>query len=177
MTISLLSDNQNLRSYQYHYGAIVVPFVFISTMHSVNYIKKRVKTPHVEKFLFYYILFSAIITAYFYSPIPGMKDADYRPYTIQNTNEINRYLSLIPPRSSVSASNNIGAHLSHRENVYVIPYAINSADFIVLFGEKKSVVNSVQHLRYDTLVQDTKNNFYIFKKKTLTGCDGKHCLP
>ncbi len=177
VAISLLSSNQNLRSYQYHYGAIIMPFVYISTMYGVAFlIKKFRKFPHIETALFYYILFSAFITVYFYSPIPGMKDADYRPYMTQNTELISRYLSIIPKNSSVSASNNIGAHLSHRENIFVIPFALNSADYVVLYGEKKSVVNSVEHLKYSVLVQDTKNNFYIFKKKASVECF-TNCLP
>lgn len=175
MAISLLSSNQNLRSYQYHYGAIIMPFVYISTMYGIITLKRKLKYQHIDKAIFYYILFTAFLTAYFYSPIPGMKDADYRPYTTQNTKEISEYLSLIPKNASVSASNNIGAHLSHRENIYVIPFAMNSADFVVFYKEKKSTVNSIDHLKYEILVQDTQNGFFLFKK-TENKCT-THCLP
>lgn len=176
MAISLLSTNTNLRSYQYHYGAIVMPFVYISTMYGMLFLIHRIKKLPIKNILFYYILFSALITCYFYSPIPGMKDADYRPYTAQNTLLISHYLSLIPQNSSVSASNNVGAHLSHRDNIYVIPFALESADYIVLYGERKSTVNSVNRVTHEELVQDTKNNFYLFKKRENSTCSG-NCKP
>ncbi len=176
MAISLLSSNQNLRSYHYHYGAIIVPFVYISTMYGIKNLSRKFSHIKLNKILFYYILFAAVISAYFYSPIPAMKDADYRPYVAQNTSEISRYLSLIPPNASVSASNNIGAHLSHRENIYVVPFAMDKADYVVLYGEKKSFVNSVTHVKYTALVQDTKNNFYLFKRRDSVECTN-NCLP
>lgn len=174
--INLLSNNSNLHSYHYHYGAIILPFVYISAIYGVAFLIDRIKKPYIKKLLFYYIIGAAIINVYFYSPIPGMKDADYRPYTVENTDKITHYLSLIPSSASVSASNNIGAHLSHRENIYVIPFAINTADYIVLYGEKKSVVNSIDHIKYDILVQNEEENFFIFKKKTRSDCQTL-CLP
>lgn len=176
MAISLLSNNTNLRSYQYHYGAIAMPFVYISTMYGIVFLKSKLKNMNSEKAIFYYILFFAFLTVYFYSPVPGMKDADYRPYTTENSLQISQYLSLIPINSSVSASNDIGAHLSHRDNIYVIPFALNTAEYIVLHGEKKSTVNTVDHLKYDILVQDSKNNFYLFKRKGDVECK-TNCLP
>lgn len=176
MAISLLSTNPNLRSYQYHYGAIVMPFVYISTMYGMLFLIRRIKRVPIKSILFYYILFTALLTCYFYSPIPGMKDADYRPYTAQNTTLIFHYLSLIPQNSSVSASNNVGAHLSHRDNIYVIPFALNSADYIVLYGERRNTVNSISRITHEPLVEDAINNFYLFKKKEKGSCTG-YCKP
>lgn len=175
LLIYLLSANEGLRSYQYHYGAVILPFIYISTMYSVAFIIKKIKKTFTVKILFYYLLGSLLISTYLYSPLPGMREADYKPYTSTSAVKISQYLALIPPDSSVSASNNVGAHLSHRDKIYVVPNALQTADYVVLYGEKKSMVNSVNAQKYESMVTDELENFYLFKKKSFNPC--LSCTP
>lgn len=175
LAINLLSTNQNLRSYEYHYGAIIIPFIYISTMYGIVALRNRFKKIDLSKPLFYYLLFTLCLTTFFFSPIPGMKDGDYRPYTTSNTKTIEGYLSVIPADASVSASNSIGAHLSHRENIYVVPNAITTADYVVIYQENITLQRLIDNQKYDTLIQDNENNFFLFKKKLTTSCI--NCIP
>lgn len=170
LAINLLSTNVNLRSYEYHYGAIIIPFVYISTMYGIVMLTNKVKKPFIQNFLFYYILVTTIVACYFYSPLPGMKNADYGPYITTNSGKIREYLSLIPDTSSVSASNDVGAHLSHRENIYVFPNAISSADVVVLYREKPTARTLINEQLYDAVISDKKNDFYLFKKRLTKSC-------
>ncbi|MDO8270006.1 MAG: DUF2079 domain-containing protein, partial [Candidatus Levybacteria bacterium] len=173
--IYLLSSNENLRMHYYHYGALIVPFIYVSTIYGIKFIINKTKYRNTGNMIFYYLLTALLLTFYLYSPLPGMREADYRIFSSQNSDVLKKYLALIPPDASVSASNNIGAHLSQREKIYVMPYGINFAEYVVLHGASKSVVNSIDILQYDSYVSDPQLNFYIFKKKTSAPCS--LCTP
>jgi uncharacterized membrane protein/uncharacterized membrane protein YbhN (UPF0104 family) len=180
--IYLLSSNPNLRSFQYHYGAIIIPFVYVSTIYGIAFLLKKIRRKFIERTIFYYLLFVTGIVVYFYSPLPGMKNADNGPYITRNTSKVSDYLTLIPQSASVSASNNIGAHLSHRDKVYVVPNGINEADYIALYREKKSLVDLINTNTYNILIADEKNDFYLFVKKSFSNMgkkmsECKNCKP
>ena len=90
------------------------------------------------------------------------------------TEKFKQYLKIIPSDAKVSASNNIAAHLSEREWIFVLPYGMDNADFIVIHNEEKfnSIVN---RSNYDLVTEDLKNNFYIYKKRLNTNCN--YCNP
>jgi uncharacterized membrane protein len=167
LAINLLSTNPNLRSFQYHYGAIIVPFVYISSMYGMAFLLKKTSRKYMEKALFYYILLITCVVVYLYYPLPGMKNSDNAPNTTRDTQKIMDYLTLIPQSTSVSASNNIGAHLSHRDKIYVVPNGINDADYIAFYRESKSLVDSVDTQIYNILIANEKDNFYLFFRKSL----------
>ena len=100
--------------------------------------------------------------------MPGMLHADYWPFIITNSSVIDRYLSIIPAEAAVSASNNIGAHLSHRKEIYVIPFGMATSEYIVLYGEKDIMVQSVNLQKYNIIIGDKKNNFYLYRQKPKT---------
>lgn len=176
IAIYTLSSNPGLRSDQYHYGAIIMPFVYISTIYGIAFILKKIKQPLAEKGLMYYLLGVTILTTYAYSPLPGMLGADYGPFLKNDAVSLNSYLSLIPKNASVSASNNLGAHLSNRDNIFVVPFGIYSADYVALYGEKKNMVSMVDTQKYNALVQNEKINFYLYKKNEMKNCIG-NCTP
>ena len=108
-----------------------------------------------------------LISTYFYSPLPGMINADYAPFTTTNSKTIDSYLSLIPKTASVSASNNLGAHLSHRDHIYVVPFAMESAEYVVLYGENRKMLSLVNHLKYQALISDKKIIFIYISSNQL----------
>lgn len=172
--IYLLSGNQNLRTHHYHYGALIIPFIYISTIYSISFLFKRFKKRALTTAVFYYLLVMLIVSCYLYSPLPGMREADYRPFLSQSA-AIKKHLLIIPPDASVAASNNIGAQLSHREKIYVLPFGIAIADYIVMHGESKETIGKVDLGTYEGIIMDKKLNFYIFKKAVISNCS--YCLP
>lgn len=46
---------------------------------------------------------------------------------------INYSLGMISPYAKIAATNNIGAHLTHRDDIYTIPIGIDDADTIVFY--------------------------------------------
>lgn len=136
LAINLLSKDPNLHSYQYHYGAVIVPFVYISAVYGISYILKRVKFKKVSEVIFYYLIFITIISLYYFSPLPGTKNEDIDIYNTNNYSQIYTYLSIIPKDAQVSASNHIGAHLSLRKVIYVLPNGMENSDYIVFLQGK-----------------------------------------
>lgn len=167
MAIYLLSKNFEFRSYEYHYGAIIIPFIYIASIYSAKKVIGKYKK-YAQSFIFYYLTAFTIFSVYFYSPLPGMRSAENFPFTAIDYQKIHSYLSIIPKNASVSSSNNIGAHLSNREKIFVVPNGMTTADYIVLYNEKKSLVSQVSPIDYELNVSYKK--FYIFKKKGITSC-------
>jgi hypothetical protein len=135
-------------------------------MYGVALLFKKFQNQHIKKIVFYYLLTFALVSCFLYSPLPGMMSADYRMFRNSNNQTIQMYLSIIPPSASVAASNDIGAHLSHREKIYVVPFGMGISDYIVLHGANAHLMGMVDMNSYDTLVSNKKINFYIFKKHT-----------
>ena len=130
--INVLSDNPNLRSIQFHYGALLVPFIYISAIFGV---KKILSLKRVNlNFVFYPLLFFIVYSTWLYSPLPGTKNADVDVFkTNTDIPRILREIQKIPAGKPVSATNNIAAHLVQREKIYVIPNGIETVDYLVFY--------------------------------------------
>ena len=161
MAIYLLSQNYEYRSHQYHFGALIVPFVYIASIHGISKIVKKFGKSNI-KIIFYYILVATAITTYYYSPLPGMKNFDAIPFSKKMSQSVKNYLYLIPSESSVSASNSIGAHLSHREKIYVVPRGMNIAEYIIFYNEKPEIVSQIDTNNYRLIISE--NNFLLYKR-------------
>lgn len=173
--IYLFSSNLEYRSYQYHFGAVIIPFVYIGAIYSAQKIGTKFKAINASKLLIYYLGFVTIYTLYSYSPIPGLKSGDTTPLRVKNAYKIEEYLTIIPPTADVAASNSIGAHLSHRKKIYVVPYGINLAAYVVLYRENYGLIEKVDKSTYRLLIGDSVNNFYLFKMKDDLSCSS--CQP
>jgi len=148
--INIFSDNPNLQSYQYHYGALTVPFVYISAIYGIKLIIKKVKSPSISNIIFYYLIAISIFTTYNYSPLIGMENADDSAFKkIEGKEEVINAISNISPEKSVSATNNIAAHLVQREKIYVYPYGSEFADYLVFYK------NDLEEAREITLYDDS----------------------
>lgn len=147
--INIFSDNSNLRSTQYHYGALLVPFIYISAIYGT---KKIISRKFVSKnLIFYFLLFFIVYSAWLYSPLPGMKNADTDAFkTVSNRAEILYEIRKIPATKSVSATNNIAAHLVQREKVYVIPNGMDMVDYLVFYKEDMELAQ--EYLAYENFI-------------------------
>ncbi|HZR40748.1 MAG TPA: DUF2079 domain-containing protein [Ktedonobacteraceae bacterium] len=79
-----------------------------------------------------FVLFNAVKADYsFYGHLPFSSGFQW-PSTSAHTALAQRFIGMIPPTASVSAQNKLVPHLSHREKIYLFPYASESADYIFL---------------------------------------------
>jgi len=175
LLINLLSNNSGLRQIYYQYSATITPFIFISAIYAVNQILKLF--PKIsKKYIYAYLLIFTLSSAYFFGPLPGAKNPSVEMFIHPQKNKvmIDSYLSKIPEKYSVAATNNLGAHLSHRQTIYTIPIGIGKADVVVLLlndkfaqpspKEQKNLANNLKQDKNYVEVFE-KDDFIIFKKQ------------
>jgi uncharacterized membrane protein len=170
LLINLLSNNSQLHQIYYQYTAAITPFIFVTAIMGVAFLKKITKLPII--FFTIYLLVISLVSAYFFGPLPGASESNLDMYTRQLNDKdfIDKYLSAIPKRLSVAATNNVGSHLSQRQRIYTVPNGIGKADVIVflltdpqaLILEKKMVENLKQN--HDYFITLEKENFIVFRK-------------
>lgn len=176
LIINFLSTNENFKSITFHYAAAIIPFIYISSIYGIKKIL-FVKRTSVN-FLFYYLLFSSIISAWLYGPLPGSNHPSLEIYTneVANKNEIHEFINSIPKNLSVSATNNLGAHLSHRNDIYTIPNGVNKADMLLFLlndpfaqptpEEQQKIVRSLSNDK--NYIQVAKyDKFIAFERRSL----------
>ncbi len=172
--INLLSNNPQLHQIYYQYTASVTPFLFISAIYSVYFLKKYFPKISIN-IISIYLIITAVTSAYFLGPLPGSKEPNIDMFTKQLTNTavIEKFISGIPQDYSVAATNNLGAHLSQRQKIFTIPVGIDKADVILFLlndlsaqpslGEQKKIVENMQQDKsYIQIFKD--GDFIVFEK-------------
>jgi len=168
LAINLLSQNKQMHEIYYQYSAAITPFVFVSTIFGFKNIKSAFPFLSYSS-LATLVFVLSLISAYSYGPLPLAKKPQTVMFTepLGNREVIEETLSGIPKEKSVSASNNLGAHLSQREKIYVIPNGVDVADVVVILAktDEKSleILRQVSQDPYYILVFRDRD-FYVYKK-------------
>ncbi len=172
--INLLSNNSQLRDLYYQYTSAITPFIFISAIYSVRFLTHKFSKISISFFV-WYLIFFALVSAYFIGPLPLSKNPSVSVFTeqLKNRNEISKFLANIPEEYSIAATNNLGSHLSRRQNIYIIPLGMKKADIIVFLlndkfaqpslpAQKELAQSLKQDKRYFLLYES--GDFIVFKK-------------
>lgn len=173
--INLLSNNGQLHQIYYQYSAAITPFIFISGIFGVKQFTRwfpKIPKQHIA----FYLLFFTFFSAYSFGPLPGAKNPNIDMFTKPQPNKeiIENFLSKIPEKYSVAATNNLGSHLSRREIIYTIPIGIDKANVILfllndnwarpsLRAQKEMTDNMKSDKRYIKVFE--KDDFAVFKKQ------------
>lgn len=174
LLINLLSSNDHFHQIYYQYSSNITPFIFIS---SILGVKKIIKWfPKISSiFIASYLLIFTLLSAFLYGPLPATKYPNLDMFTKPQKNKeiIDKILSEIPENNSVSATNNLGSHLSHREKVSTIPLGFNDADYVLFLqnngysqikiGSENELIDSLRH-NSNYLKVFEKDDFVVFKK-------------
>ena len=137
--INLLSGNSKLHQIYYQYSATITPFIFIAAIFGVrNLIKWFPKIPIAT--YTYCLLLTVYYSAYAFGPLPFAKHPNIVMFTKpqENRAEIENFISNIPVHYSVAATNNIGSHLSQRQEIFTVPNGIGEADIIIFLLNNQS---------------------------------------
>lgn len=170
LVINLLSDKNELHQIYYQYTAAISPFLFIAAIYSVRFILK-IQTKISPFVVFSFILVAALYGSYLFGPLPWSERPNTAMYSKQNNlkNYIISKLNSLPENAKVATSNNLGAHLSHREYIYTLPFGVESADFVTIllpdnpsFKEKQLISDLKNNNKYKLIWQ--KELFYGFKR-------------
>ncbi len=119
---NLLSNHSYMHSIRYNYIALIVPFIYISTIYASAKLMRNRKTKVLISLLL--ILSAGLTNYYFMSPSPFSKRSLDKYFGYQYPSRVaftNEAISLIPPDASVSATPFFVPHLTHREKIYEFP--------------------------------------------------------
>lgn len=125
------------------------------------------------------ILFASITSSILYGPLPYSSDpyADEHLVKKEGVDSAKEMFKLIPPNVSISATNELGAHLSIRKNAYTFPYPPHKEPEYVMINLakpyraskpisrkefNKSIKESLVQRNYG--VFHSKDGYTIFKK-------------
>lgn len=177
LLIDLLSSNSQLHKIYFQYSASITPFLFIAAVYSLKLLRKI--APSVSTMFFaQLILLSTLFSVYQYGPLLGAKDPNVSMFTerLENEKLIDKFLSRIPKRYSVAATNEVGSHLSHRQKIYTIPVGVDQADVIIMLNRTSLSDEEIRIIKdVDAKLLKDKNyfvvyrddQFIVFKKKGL----------
>ncbi len=175
--IDLLSNNAQLHEIYYQYTSVIFPFIFISSIYGAK--RTIYKFPFLSANVLSVIILSCtIFAAYFYGPLPGAKLANIDMFTKQlpYANDVDLFLQDIPTRYSITATNNVGSHLSHRQKIFTIPNGVGEADVVVFLLNDPFAQPSLEKqkemakkLVYDPTYTElfSEGDFIAFAKKSL----------
>ena len=169
LTINLLSNNPQLHQIYYQYTAALSPFIFITAIIGARFLLRNI-SPMI---LTVYLITACLVSAYIYGPLPGAVESNLNMYVKQLAykEEIEHYLAGISGDISIAATNNVGSHLSHRKDIYVLPIGTGKADTIILLLTNPSTFDAEKKLaeelkKNDDYYLDTQiDKFIVFKKK------------
>lgn len=136
--INLLSRNVQLHQIYYQYTTVISPFLFISAIYGIQFVKRLVpKIPYVYFALL--ILFSTVYASYAYGPLPYAIKPNTFMFTkpLHNKKEITAALLTISKDAHVFASNDLASHLSRREYIYVYPEGLEKANIVAMLTRNK----------------------------------------
>lgn len=146
LSMSLFSTYRLYYSLEGHYGAFIVPFIFLGFVHGLTKLQemKRAKFSTL-KFTTFAFLTTTIVFA-------TMLPTVYSQYQVFNPNNehnsiVRSFISRIPQNASVLTQSNIFPHLSNRPNAYTIAPPTWSYEYMQV--DKEILANlSKQSIQY-----------------------------
>lgn len=174
--INLLSNNSNLHQIYYQYTSGITPFIFIAAIFGVKNLTRLFPQKQTLSVLLIFISAFTIHSAYEFGPMPGAKHPNLDMFTKQLSDRklIQSFIEDIPQEYKVTATNNLGSHLSRRRYIFTIPEGIKQADIVAfllndpfaqpsLDAQRKIASEIKTNKDYKVLIE--KGDFVVFQKK------------
>lgn len=137
--INVLSNNPMMRQIDYQYTSGITPWIFISSIYGYSKVVEILAKFKKTKKYMYQIVTLGLCTALFFS----VRQWGELPFSIHNRLWLfttiqsekwvmDKVIHSIPSNFSVSATNNIGAHLSQRKYLYNYPINASASDYVLV---------------------------------------------
>lgn len=145
VAINLLADTGPAQSIEYHYAAVIAPFVIASAILGLARLRespRRARLPRralAPGALAAALVAGGLLVGARVGPLPlwsgvplGWDGSPHMTFTPDaQARALARAVALVPPDARVSASNAPGAHLSARRRVHLFP-VVRDADYVVI---------------------------------------------
>lgn len=174
-----------MRTIHFHYDSGITPFLAIATILAFRYIilffDKFIRREKLKQYGLYGFCIILVAIAfrvnYHYSPLPTTPSCWCQIYKVTDEDKaFEKALQNLPPKASVSASIEVRSHVNHREEIYFVPSATPSAQYIALITENR-LIGNIEPKEYENklipiLLKDPNHHllfksehFYLFEKK------------
>jgi uncharacterized membrane protein len=133
LMINLLSSySMTHYPFMYYHTAPILSFIFISTIFSLHRLEKYINKSLVS-FPFILVFIPSLMFSIAFSPAPYSLVSSSREFVVDDhARKIDEIKEMIPGKASLSVQNNLGAHFSHRENVYTFPFLSDKTEYVLL---------------------------------------------
>ena len=173
VAIGVLSSNPQLRQIYYQYTTPITPFIFIAAIYGIK--RLRDFFPGLPRLAIgIYLVVMGVMTAYLYGPLPGSREPNLAMITKpqKHAELIDAYMARLPDTYTITASNNLGSHLSHRPSIYTLPIGADTADIVAILhdpttaGSDDYQTQLISKLKSDSgyLIFYELDDFIVFKK-------------
>ena len=165
LAINLLSNNSQLHEIYFQYTATITPFIFISAIYGVKRLIKLFPKLNLSTYC-YFLILTTLLSMTLFGPLPGTKKPSVEMFNTVSQEEkiIDGFLSAVPSRYSIAATNNIGSHLSRRQRIYTVPIGIDKADIVMfLLNDQYAQPSLKAQIEMANKMRNNKNYIQIFK--------------
>lgn len=177
--INLSSRHVEMQSIHFHYTTVFIPVFTIASIYGLAYLRRISQRfgKVLQSVALVVALMITIRVTYHYGPLPITESCWCYPYRVSDIDrQFEQVLRSIPETASVTSSPELHAHLTQRRDAYVLPYATDSADFIALIDQVRSVDvlgPKPEELALIQRLEQEKNyirvwhagNYYLYRKK------------
>jgi uncharacterized membrane protein len=178
LAINVLSTHPEMHSIKYHYPAGLIPGLVISSIYGLHYLQSLIKKlPRQSIFAIALVALAIVLrTNYHHSPLPTTQSCWCVSYQVSDEDRaFERLLRSIPEDAAVTASTEIHAHVSQREHSYILPFGLESSEYVALidqnriidnYGPKPYELSLIKKLNKDSRYRQVNKigHFYLYKK-------------
>lgn len=183
LAINLLGSKEHIHYHSifFQYNCSILPFLYISLVYSMSFLKQKKSTWLFPSAVF--ILSLHIFFSYYFGPAPWSKsfvnpdykaaqfrtlDYSYKSYVpAENLEVLREAVGLIPHDASVSAQSDIVPHLVNRRGLYFFPSSIEKAEYVIIDmkGNTWPAMDKKEYINNAKMTQNDKNFKVIYSKE------------
>ena len=129
VALNLLSSHEAQTSISYQYVSGIVPFLIAASVLGLG--RLRARHPKAMRLATLSLLSSMVWYTILLGPLSARAAEIVRAFDGAHTRAAQHAVGLVPPGEAVSATNQVGAHLSARRKIYVFP-VVKGARWVVV---------------------------------------------
>lgn len=165
LLVNLLSSRPEQHAIEYHYGAVIVPFLVAAAIRGGATLRTRLESrPPGPRAGAGALVAAALIAGYLLGPMPfwqhvpgGSQVRVEQLAANPRAATLHAAVALIPADAVVSAGNTVGGHLSARRRILTFP-RIDDAEWVVIDLEAADVGDDVDRPEHDRLVAQLRRD-------------------
>lgn len=150
LALNLLSSRPEQHSIEYHYGAVMVPFLVAAAIDGYGRLLRRHPRVFARRVCPVAIAGVAVASGWYWGPlpfwqhVPGGSVVRAEQFSLPSDRAVLREaIAVIPDDAVVSAGNRLGAHLSARRRILTFPL-VDDAEWVIVDRNRPDVGHDVK---------------------------------